>query len=483
MEYDTKRTKFFSFDRLSLFSFLWAVATLFHTISFYDDVNLFNPLSWLDALVAVILLFNSRSVPLFLLLLGFRIGHVAQWMPFTPNHILFEFVLNIGILTILLSSIFTSSRIRESGYNFQDPEVRKHLFNSFAPVARVSLFILYFYAVLHKLNWDYLNPEISCSTVLMDGMIDSRLSFLPKREWMFVGAVWGTLVLEAGIPLLLFFKRTRVVGILVGILFHYFLSIHPHGGIYSFSSLLFALFFLFTPPGFPQKLNFLLSFIVKGWQHTKLAIRGSLIVIGTGIVAFIGINWLYRPDIAGFLYWSIWAVFVGLVYTTTIVLTPQSGRRSERNIFGVQKAWHLAIPVLLIFNGMSPYLGLKTQTSFSMFSNLRTEGGKTNHIFIPNTVRLTNMQEDLVEIVETDMDWLKNLHSENQVITFFTFRRFVSKVKDDFYVKYKRNGKIQELRVQNGEINLPEAATPPSWFEEKILYFRAVDKGPCTCKH
>lgn len=47
-------------------------------------------------------------------------------------------------------------------------------------------------------------------------------------------------------------------------------------------------------------------------------------------------------------------------------------------------------------------LGLRTQLSFSMFSNLRTEGGISNHLFMPRLLSLGIYPEDRVEILTTD---------------------------------------------------------------------------------
>lgn len=477
-----RTVKTFPFDRLSLFSFLWAIATLFHSISFYDDINLGNPLTWLDLAAAVALIAYPRSVILFLLLLCFRIAHVAEWMPFTPNHILFEFILNIGILLLLLWTLL-ASYLKNAGLNTQDPETRNKLFNAFAPVARVSLFILYFYAVLHKLNWDYLNPAISCSTILMEGVIESRLHFLPSNEWIHLAAVWSTLLLEAGIPTLLFFNRTRSLGILLGMGFHYFLSIHPHGGIYSFSAMLFALFFLFTSPNFPKKLSILIGMLLKGWQNIRRSGKLILVFAGLSVAGFVLVHWRYRLDIAGFLFWSIWALVVMFIYASISILTPKVRVTDYQQTFGMQQAWFWLVPLIILFNGMSPYLGFKTQTSFSMFSNLRTEGGITNHIFIPSSLQLTGWQKDLVEVEESDFESLSRIHGENQYIPFFEFQRIVSQTKEDFYVKYWRNGKLKELKVEGGISSKPKLTDSIVGFAAKVLYFRPVDKGPCGCKH
>ena len=65
------------------------------------------------------------------------------------------------------------------------------------------------------------------------------------------------------------------------------------------------------------------------------------------------------------------------------------------------------LPALLVFDGINPYLGLKTDTAFAMYSNLRSEGGRTNHLIWRHPLDLGNYQEDLVQIVESNDPPLK----------------------------------------------------------------------------
>lgn len=62
-----------------------------------------------------------------------------------------------------------------------------------------------------------------------------------------------------------------------------------------------------------------------------------------------------------------------------------------------------AFPLLLVFIGMTPYLGLRTAGNFSMFSNLRTEGESSNHFLLSsNPIKAWGYQEDVVWILDID---------------------------------------------------------------------------------
>jgi hypothetical protein len=59
-----------------------------------------------------------------------------------------------------------------------------------------------------------------------------------------------------------------------------------------------------------------------------------------------------------------------------------------------------AVLILFLF-GFQNYLGLATAGTFSMFSNLETEGGKSNHILLrSNPFEIFPYQKELVEIVQ-----------------------------------------------------------------------------------
>ena len=61
------------------------------------------------------------------------------------------------------------------------------------------------------------------------------------------------------------------------------------------------------------------------------------------------------------------------------------------------------LPLLLLFFGMTSYLGLRTAGNFSMYSNLRTEGFISNHLILRNNpLKIWGYQEDIVRVLELD---------------------------------------------------------------------------------
>jgi len=477
----TVRARNVPFDRFYLFSFAWAVANVLHALSFPDRISWEQPWAVAVVLAAALVLLAPHNTWFFLLMLGCSMANTLSWIPYTPNHILFELLVNGGIL---LSFGWALARSYRSGTSWSSigASLRHNWYAAFAPMARLSLCALYFWAVFHKLNWDYFNVQISCSTYLLDGY-NQRLPFLPDfPTWAHWLAVWGTLLIEAAIPVLLCLRKTRLAGILLGFGFHYFLALHPHPGLYSFSGLMFALYMLFIPAQVPAKMEALAHTVLASYRApVLLAGRVVICVVVIGIVG-LGLQGIISP---GFLIWLIWGMLLAtvcvlVIYRHAFVL------ETPARLLRVRPVALWIIPVLIFFNGLTPYLGLKTQTSFSMFSNLRVEGERSNHLFIPASVQLTSMAKDLVEIVDTNLETLQPFVLQNQLITFFELRRLTSEAaasNTDFQVKYLHHNDLQIVQVVDGESTRPEVTKPHNWLTAKLIRFRPVDKGPCLCKH
>ncbi len=464
------------FDRLSVFAFIAAIVRLFHLISFPEWVS-YDKRSYLLMVFVVLVLLRPQSLVFLILLLAASLLRTLNWMPFSPNHIFLEFWVDAAVLVSLLYSISLAYR---DNVNVNHSQFRNQLFERFAPVARISILILYFYAVFHKLNWDYFNPDISCGTFLTQGLL-ARLHIFYLPYWAKWVAIWGTLLIETLIPLLFVFGATRRWSILLGLVFHFILAIHPHPGLYSFSSLLIGFFYLFTPPAF----NAYLASEFGNWQDQLKQPRyrmGALLVIAVIIFC-----WVYQFGQGGFheaafVFWYVWWLFVFLVYVRFLVRS-QVTELTFSETFAIRPRMLWVFVVILFGNGLLPYLGLKTQTSYSMFSNLRTEGGMTNHVFMPRGILTSHWQDDLVAIQRTNVPELEEFQDGKRMITYFELKRTVSNTSKDFFVDYQRGGKSYHLQVNHGLSNDPKLTQPYSWLTKKAMRFRPVYTDACLCQH
>jgi hypothetical protein len=143
----------------------------------------------------------------------------------------------------------------------------------------------------------------------------------------------------------------------------------------------------------------------------------------------------------------------------------------------------LLAPALILASSLSPYVGLKTVPTLSMFSNLRTEGERPNHLFMPARLKVFGYQDDLVEVVEANHPAFERLQRQGLLLPWFEFNRQLHRVgaamppRRPLVVRYVRGGEEHVVRREPGSDG--SDLEPIPWHLDKLLRFRAIDKeGP-----
>lgn len=414
--------------------------------------------------VAGALLLRPRSVRLFTGVMLTKIAFVVAHHPFTPNHVFFESLVDVTAIAVLAVEAWRArGRLDEAA--------REHIVERLGPPAQISLLLLYGFAVLHKLNRDFLDPEVSCGPFLYELLV--RRFSLPVNDVISALTIWGTLGVELAIPIGLLFSRTRLAAILLGVVFHASLAQLPGTGLYSFATMVFGLYTFFLPPSFPGALHRRLGAMrtPAPAQRTWLVLAAIAILAVVGLVA----DRYGRLLDLGLVMWNTWLLVIAwLVWGTRhAFVRPPTPIRFLR-----PAALLWLLPLAVLFNGLNPYMGLKTLTSIAMLSNLRTEGGTTNHLFMRRWIWLADYQDDLVEILDSNHPELSWHRDRQLLLTHHEFRRLVSTTTRDFYVRYDRAGTPHELVVANGTSSNPAVTRPLPRFAAWYLGFRPVDAGP-----
>jgi len=396
------------------------------------------------------------------------------------NHIVFDGFLNLTIL-IVIGRWFLKAK--------KEGRLDRHgVFAEFSALLRLQLVILYFFAVFHKLNTDYFNPDVSCAVYLLE-MIKERFSFIPVTYGTRLFSIWGTLVIEAAIPLLLIQRRTRNYGIILGLVFHFFLSLPQHQGLYSFSAMLFALYFLFLPEEFTARIKRIWSKSGLGrWSISRASVIAALFSLLTISVWMIMNHCFDGKDVTqleaclrgrGVYLWIPYACVVSAIYLAAIFSGPMEQPKT-RQMFRRTLSPALIVPILLFLHSASPYLGLKTTPCLSMFSNLRTEGPRPNHLLIPASFKIAGFEDDLVEVISSSDEDFQKLADGGLLLPYFEFRKEASQKKEPFTVEYIRGG--QRIFLKKDGPQDTSVIKPVPWFLGKLLRFRPVTKtGPMKC--
>ena len=313
---------------------------------------------------------------------------------------------------------------------------------------RWGLVVLYIWAAIQKLNVDYFNPEVSCA-VSMNAEIAAYFPFLPFSGWILHATIWGTFFFDFAIALCLLVPRTRTLGFVLAIFFHLWLGLHRAFGVYSFSALVFGILVLFLPCA-------ALPHLRETWRRQLLrlgggdiatgrvrALRSAVVSICVVMVAQLccylvmgrSLETFWTANRIGFVLFAIWGTWISICYL--IALRRSRGNASTLCYHG-RPTWAWLGLALVIFNGVWPWIGLKTQTAFSMYSNLRSER-EGNHFFL-RRVDLFDYQTDMVELVSSEPDLLaigprprgiQQFANPGRIFPYFELRRLVSETEGD----------------------------------------------------
>lgn len=470
--------------RLTVFTFLWACQALVHQEFFWKWIQNGAVLGYVLTAAALVLLFNPRSVALLgvMSLISF-LYNVSRW-PKMANHIFAEGLINFVILSAVIWTLVQNRRqIGKPGWSWytlgvSDRESTNALLERFAPVMRVSLIIVYLFATLHKLNWDFFNPVISCATVMYT-RLPNLFPFIPDDLWTLIVSIWATLIIELAIPILLIFRKTRHYALAIGLPFHLMLGLIGHR---TFSAFAFANYFLFTDEKFTESLNERLR-ALRQWlgQFDRRRLRRFVLLAAGAIVAGIAVG--FAVDLMHLtrlrkMVWLSWSLVMIAAYV--IVLRGQKSLTSpvpESWFRWSHPGWLWLLPLLVFFNGMNPYLGLKTHVAFAMYSNLRTEGGQWNHIFMPQWLKIANYQDDLVEILDSSREEFEEIKTLNLLLPYFEFHRMIDLMEGDVWVDYLHNGEHKTLEIKDGRCNQPDFVPGSTGLLGRLLVFRPINKG------
>lgn len=472
-------------NRLNVFTFLWAFQALVqhlrgNGLAWYYDNSL---LGWLRLGLILGVFLRPRSLKIFFLFLVVSFLYYSALMPLRSVHITLEYLIHI----LLMAGIMLALADRPQASTCAERQER--VMAGIAPYIRATLIIFYFFVVWHKLNHDFLDYSVSCAAELYTDFSSRLPVALPSGPVMLTLVIYVILALEALIPVLLFFRRTRKAGIITGLIFHFILGLTYPVGIKGFTMLLFVLYFVFTGKDFTDRLGQQAGQIFKNmpWAVKTNRLRWAVTAV-FGLTVF---SLLYTVDrhpalyefIFEFLFWMPATLIMLAVYFKLLPGSLPAGVEEPRPKLSFLLG---GVPVLAVFVGLNPYLGLRTEAAWSMFSNLRTEGDLGNHLFMPAVFKIAGYQDDLVEIISLESDGKdKSGGYKNKFVPYWQFLSDIRAMDQDFTMSYARAGRLYSLSRKQGVYSDPGFDPDGSpWLARKFLMFRRVDQGEKqSCVH
>ena len=367
---------------------------------------------------------------------------------------------NLSFFLFLLLSTVTFYKLKSAKGDSLTPLIK---------TLRIFALITYFFAAFHKFNLDFFNPEVSCANDKMGEYLDLLPSFFDsykvylRRLLPLIG-----FFTEAIIPLFLFVPRLRYFGVLFQCGLHFLLA--PLGFI-DFSSLALVLSWSFVNPlATANDATLEKQLLLLGWSCVAL-------VIGLGLL-----RWYPQNEEYSFFEGVAFAViFAPFVFKTILP-------KLDLTRITLPRPLVLKFAALLLFvYGFSNYLGLRTAGTFSMFSNIQTEGATSNHLLLyANPFKIFSYQDDLVEIVSVSEDirgFYRKMPQPGQLIPRVEFSRMLDIMREQgrqnaaIKIIYGGQARSTENAASDPNFYLPA----PAW-QKKLFKFRAVLKeGPQIC--
>lgn len=370
---------------------VWPMALLFHLFGNSGHLSALVNGHWNSvavgqvamavAAVAVIISGRRQSVAA---LATIHLTVTIDKLPAIGNH---ELILALMSLALLVALFATRSRSQERIWtDIAGPGLRWLFLVSYGTIA------------FSKLNAGFLDLASSCATLFGDESGQWLGVTVSDHTVLAAVAVYGTVIIELLVPILLLVPRTRWYGLLLGLGFHGVLALDPTTHVFDFTSTLTPLLLLFAPVTVRREL-------ARSLRGLRLIIGPRSLLAGLGVI-LTGHLLILRLGLYSWLVaYPLW-----LGATTTLVVwlirrhpsLPRDG--TDAAALGRPSRALVLVVALAALNGAAPYLELKTATGFNMYSNLHTAQGRSNHLLVPATVPLRGL--DLVTVEASDHDAL-----------------------------------------------------------------------------
>lgn len=292
---------------------------------------------------------------------------VTAWLeaPFLPNH---------WQLAALVSGLLLVAHTRSEPWRY------------FSTNARWLFLAFYGFAAFSKLNGDFFEPAVSCARHYTSQALSAvGLPGMDRDAFLAPVPGWVSAAVELSVVPLLLGRRTRRLGVALGLGFHLLISFDLDQHFYDFTAVLMALFALFAGD---RTLTLLGDW--RPSERWRAAVPGLLLCL-----LYLSVFASHSAGGRGlaFLLWV--PVGCGLVFRLIRTARPIPNLPLPGGL-------GLVLVAVVVFIGAMPYLGLRTATAWNMYSNLRVHDGETTHFVIPQAASIALSGADFVEILDTD---------------------------------------------------------------------------------
>ena len=408
---------------------------------------------------------KKRVKTLLFTMVSFALFVFIFWFPVVANHLNLQLFVILNLL-ILAYRDFSGKKIK---LIFAQQSLG------------LCLVATYFMSAVHKLNTDFFSPQFGCTTWMYSkanswlnlGIIES----LP--EWFFVLSPYAYVcVLFSATIALVLPGSYRAAGLIILFSLHSFLALI---GFADFSAICFSFYILFIPKKVWSE-SFKNYRVFNRMPFEKWYSCWAFLMAFFTALSF-HFSLFNRTHYQGlFLAIGIFPVVYQFAKSLRKKSTNHFWKRQKSLLSGI-KAKALIPALLLILFGLSPYIGLRSRGTFTMFSNIKVEGGSNNHLFLP--------QIDIFPFLK-DIVWVKRIDQQegpSYGLNEMDFRRQIMVDYKNRWLKQKRplpiviDYKGKEFTYEN--IFVEESWVQPVPWYSYFLDFRSIQvdqENPNRCR-
>ncbi len=432
-----------------LFAVAWGLAALFHTeyvFLFVHEPALAPKLSAAALTAAAVATCWRPTVGTLAALALAQLIDVCVLLPAVPNHWLLAGLANLALLLGWIRA--------------RQPATLMAVVR--APLM-VSVTLFYLFTGMWKLNTDFFRPDVSCAVMSWERVL-GFFRWLPDALALRRGVIVGTLAMELLGPVLLLVPATRGAAVLALIGFHLVLGLDAVKRYLNFASVMFALLLLFLPDAAVERLRRLVP--PNAGRLPRLASAGYLMLAVAGVAASGSPLYL----VGRWFVWLAYAIALFVFVFLSVVGAPRPRRWLPAGATG-RLAW--LVPGLVMLNGLAPILGLKTRTSWQMYSNVRLEPATSNHFLVPRSLDLVGAMQEPVTVVESSGTQFRDVAGTALALPWIEFRRRVA-AEPDAAVTWERSG---ERHTTARVADDPLLSRPLPLPVRKLMIFRPLGAG------
>ena len=331
------------------------------------------------------------------------------------NHVLLELAMCAAVL--LCAPSVTSGRRRASSTEMDPSRARRAFSRRLTFSTRAALCVLYATTGFAKLNDDWHDPNVSCCVQMLVGALsgmglDANHVRVVAPERLRALIPYAATAFELGFPVLCVASTCRILGgrgfawdggapgthralTAVGASFHALIALPPPPmSVYPFSMIMAP---MYVAGMVPHETGVAASAFAARWKSGGASFRAGVWAIVAVAVAFAvkqheAHSYFEYPPYFAWELGALWVVcaFGALAYaalrgtrgTSTSSSEGNGGEEFEKGDEGLSRrarAKALAPAAFIFLVSASTYVGVRTYPSFAMFSNLRVEGGASNH--------------------------------------------------------------------------------------------------------